>query len=91
MRSCASPRSSKHKAKRCVHAGFSVYAAIHPTASGLARDQLRTRLADLPGSTDGEDPVWPGLELDELLHRVVVESSIGYAPLIATMRGATLP
>ena len=61
------------------------YAAEHPTASGLARDQLRTRLGNLSTGT-GEDLPWPGLELDELLHRVVVETSLGYAPLIATLR-----
>ncbi len=61
------------------------YAADHPTANGLARDQLRTRLGNLPAGT-GEYLPWPGLELEELLHRVVVESSLGYAPLIATLR-----
>ena len=61
------------------------YAADHPTASGLARDQLRKRLSSLPAGTEGDHP-WPGLELDELLHRVVVESSLGHAPLIATLR-----
>ena len=62
------------------------YAADHPTASAPARDELRTRLAKLPASANVE-PVWPGLELDDLLHRIVVESNIAHAPLIATLRG----
>ena len=48
----------------------------------FARDSTRCRPA-----SDAE-PAWPELELDDLLHRIVVESNIAHAPLIATLRGA---
>ena len=66
------------------------YAADHPLASQLVRDELRTRLDTFPASASAE-PVWPGMELDDLLHRIVVESKIGYAPLVAKLRGAPDP
>jgi tetratricopeptide (TPR) repeat protein len=62
------------------------YAVDHPTASAPVRDEIRARLDKLPPST-GAEPAWHGLELDDLLHRVVVESNIAHAPLIATLRG----
>jgi predicted ATPase/DNA-binding SARP family transcriptional activator len=63
------------------------FAAAHPSASAAARDELRRRLATL--SEDSTDPpAWPGIELDELLNRIVVESPQAYAPLIASLRGS---
>jgi DNA-binding SARP family transcriptional activator/tetratricopeptide (TPR) repeat protein len=62
------------------------YAADHPTASAPVRDDIRARLDKLPASEHAEPP-WPKLELDDLLHRIVVESNIAHAPLIATLRG----
>ena len=66
------------------------YVAAHPTANGLVRDQFLRRLSELPASASAES-AWPELELDELLHRIVVESKIAHAPLIATLRGASVP
>ncbi|HTT11028.1 MAG TPA: tetratricopeptide repeat protein [Burkholderiaceae bacterium] len=62
------------------------FAAAHPAASAPEREALHTRLADTPAGDAG--PAWPGLELEELLHRVVAESGVAYAPLIALLRGA---
>jgi len=62
------------------------YAADHPTASALVRDEIRARLGKLPASEHAEPP-WPKLELDDLLHRIVVESNVAHAPLIDTLRG----
>jgi hypothetical protein len=62
------------------------YAADHPTASAMVRDAIRRRLGTLPAVVNAT-PAWPGLELDDLLHRIVVESNAAHAPLIATLRG----
>jgi predicted ATPase len=63
------------------------YAADHPMASRLVRDQIREQLGKLAASESAE-LAWPGLELDDLLHRIVVESNIAHSPLIALLRGA---
>jgi len=63
------------------------FGADHPAASALTRDDLRQRLAQRPGADDPPS-AWPGIELDELIHRIVVESHIAHAPLIATLHGA---
>ena len=63
------------------------YAADHPTANAVARDEFRRRLETLPAVVNATPP-WPKLELDDLLHRIVVESNVAHAPLIDTLRGA---
>ena len=63
------------------------YAADHPTASAPVRDEIRRRLETLPAAVNAT-PAWPKLELDDLLHRIVVESNVAHAPLIDTLRGA---
>ena len=62
------------------------YAADHPKASAMVRDAMRRRLETRPAVANSA-PDWPGLELDDLLHRIVVERNIAHAPLIATLRG----
>ncbi len=62
------------------------FAAAHPSTRAPDRDEFRARLAQW-GAAPSAAPAWPGLELDELVHRIVVESSIAHAPLIATLRG----
>ena len=62
------------------------YAAAHPTANGQVREQFLRRLSKLPRA-DAE-PCGRELEMDELLHRIVVESKVAHAPLIAALRGA---
>ena len=61
------------------------YAVDHPKANVMIRDSIRRRLEKLP-ATDSAEPDWPGLELDDLLNRIVVESNAAHAPLIATLR-----
>jgi tetratricopeptide (TPR) repeat protein len=65
------------------------FAADHPSTSAPERAVIRARLADWPMDAGADaKPVWPGLELDELVHRIVVESNLAHAPLIAALRGA---
>jgi ATP/maltotriose-dependent transcriptional regulator MalT len=65
------------------------YAASHPKASAPARDEIQMCLERLPRGTQIEPLL--DLDLDDLLHRVVAESKIAHAPLIATLRGAPIP
>jgi hypothetical protein len=62
------------------------FGANHPAASAPIRDELRKRLAQ-QGGADDDASTWPGIELDELIHRIVVERDIAHAPLIAALRG----
>ena len=63
------------------------FAAEHPATAPIERDLLHQALARLPSTDEAQTP-WPGLSLEELAHRVVVESDIAHAPLIATLRRA---
>jgi ATP/maltotriose-dependent transcriptional regulator MalT len=63
------------------------HAADDPSTGPLERDELRRCLQRLPTTEEAPMP-WPGLSLEELTHRIVVETDIAYAPLIATLRGA---
>jgi predicted ATPase/DNA-binding SARP family transcriptional activator len=62
------------------------FAADHPAIGATERDQVRARLAKLPSDVPH---AWPGLELDELVHRIVVERNVAYGPLIAALRRAS--
>lgn len=62
------------------------FAAAHPSTSAPQRAEIDGQLARLPTATS-QAPPWPRLELAELVHRIVVESGIGHAPLIAALRG----
>ena len=66
------------------------FAAEHPSMSVHGRNDKRARLAQWPCAACAT-PVWPGLELDELVNRIVVEGNIAHAPLIAALRGAQQP
>jgi predicted ATPase/DNA-binding SARP family transcriptional activator len=57
--------------------------AMHPAD----RDRIRGKLA-AERARSGPEPSWPGIELDELVHRLVVESGTAHAALIAALRGA---
>ncbi len=61
------------------------FAAGHPAISVPDREAALARLAHLPAPAHVE-PAWPGLELDELVHRIVVERPVAHAPLLALMR-----
>lgn len=66
------------------------FASAHPAMPAAEREELRERLAKIPG--DGVPlPAWPGLELDELVQRGIVETPLAYAPLIARLRAAFQP
>jgi tetratricopeptide (TPR) repeat protein len=62
------------------------FAAGHPSLSAPQRSEIRARLAKWPLEA-GAEPAWPGLELDELVHRIVAEAAESHAPLIAGLRG----
>jgi predicted ATPase/DNA-binding SARP family transcriptional activator len=62
------------------------FAADHPSTSVPVRDEVRGQLATLPAAA-GPDPAWPGIELDELIDRIVGEADVAYQPLIAALRG----
>jgi hypothetical protein len=64
------------------------FAADHSTATPTVRDQIRSRMAQLPAAP-GPQAGWPAIELDELVHRIVVEASLAHAPLIAALRPAS--
>lgn len=69
----------------CAHAVLE-FALAHPGTGPLERDELHRALGRLPASD--VRLAWPGLSLDELAHRIVVERAVAYAPLIATLRAA---
>jgi predicted ATPase/DNA-binding SARP family transcriptional activator len=62
------------------------FAAEHALTSAAESAEIRARLASMPPPAAPGAP-WPGLALDELAHRIVVESSVAHAPLIAALRG----
>jgi hypothetical protein len=62
------------------------FASGHQAASEAIRGDIRARLDTWPGAATAV-PAWTGMELDELIHRIVAESSVAYAPLIATLGG----
>ena len=62
------------------------FAVEHPAIDPADRAEMRGRLAQRGISTNAL-PAWPGLELEPLVHRVVAETPIAYAPLIALLRG----
>jgi ATP/maltotriose-dependent transcriptional regulator MalT len=57
----------------------------HPSADAPEREQLQAALAPWPAPA--ALPPWPGLTLDELLHRIAVETDSAQRPLIAQLRG----
>ena len=69
----------------CARAALA-FAAAHPSLTVLGRDEIRERLAQW-GPGTGAPLQWPDLGLDQLIHRIVVEASVGHAPLIASIRG----
>ena len=62
------------------------FVAGHPDLSAALRREAGERLARLPAAA-GPLPDWPGLDLDELVHRIAGEGPLAHAPLIAALRG----
>lgn len=71
------------------HAGAArrvlAFAADEPSLSAPDRDELRAAWARR-ASAATLDPPWPGIGLDELLQRILVERELAHAPLIAALR-----
>lgn len=65
------------------------YVQSHPLASAPTRREAQEETSALPMSTDAVLPA-PNMGLEELLHRIVLEANIAYAPLIAQLHGARL-
>jgi tetratricopeptide (TPR) repeat protein len=63
------------------------FAANHPAATPGVRTELQRLLDEVPAD-DVEVAPWPGLELDDMLRRIVAESPAGCVHLIAALRGA---
>jgi predicted ATPase/DNA-binding SARP family transcriptional activator len=63
------------------------FAAGHPLMHPGDRKRLAEKLA-AERAKRGQEPPWPGIELEELAHRIVVESHTAHRALIAGLRGA---
>ena len=63
------------------------FATEHPAMPAQRLEEKRARLTQWPECA-GAAPAWPGLELSELVNRIVVETEVAHAPLIAALRGA---
>jgi predicted ATPase/DNA-binding SARP family transcriptional activator len=64
-----------------------VFVVKHPSTYFSDRNEIRQRLTQWHPAAGGE-PAWPGFDLGELVQRIVAETPVAYAPLIAIMRGA---
>ncbi|MES2957753.1 MAG: tetratricopeptide repeat protein [Pseudomonadota bacterium] len=62
------------------------FAIAHPLTSAPDRDEISAQLAQW-GRHPGDDLPWPGVELNELLQRIVAEAGLAHAPLISLLRG----
>jgi len=60
------------------------FVAGHPLANAPAREEALRQRAEWPAPA--RELAWPGITLDELATRVVNETGVAYAPLIATLR-----
>ena len=61
------------------------YAIDHPAATAPVREELRAQLLAISETVPGL-PVWPDIDLDDLIRRIVVEEKLAHAPLIAALR-----
>lgn len=62
------------------------FALGHPSITAADRDELRGAHARFAVPAQPDSP-WPGIELDELLHRIVIEREVAFAPLIGALQG----
>jgi hypothetical protein len=60
------------------------FVAEHPLANAPAREEALRQRAQW--TVPARELAWPGITLDELATRVVNETGVAYAPLIATLR-----
>jgi predicted ATPase/DNA-binding SARP family transcriptional activator len=61
------------------------FAAAHPSVAMPVRDDMLARL----GGLAPRERAWPLMDLDTLVHRVILETGTAHAPLVALLRGAT--
>jgi tetratricopeptide (TPR) repeat protein len=62
------------------------FATEHPAVPARERERWRERLAQLP-AVDAQRS-WPGIELDELLDRMVLEARHAHSALLSSLRAA---
>jgi len=60
------------------------FVSAQPGLPAPDRDAVQRQLAALR-EPDEPDDSWPGLGLDELVHRIVLETPIAHAPLISAL------
>jgi predicted ATPase/DNA-binding SARP family transcriptional activator len=70
----------------CAHRVLT-FASDAPSVSVPERDEIQSRLARLSAEVRPGPPRLP-FDVRELVHRIVVETSIAHAPLIAALRGS---
>jgi hypothetical protein len=58
------------------------FVGLQPGLSAPDREAVQRQLAALP---EPNEDSWPALGLDELVHRIVLETPIAHAPLIALL------
>ena len=58
----------------------------HPLAHAPARDEARARMAQWAARPDAQ-MAWPGMDFDELVHRMLIEADTAHASLVANLRG----
>jgi predicted ATPase/DNA-binding SARP family transcriptional activator len=63
------------------------FTVTHPATTPAARKEALIHLSGVSAS-DRKAPPWSGLELDDVLQRIVAEHELAYAPLIASLGGA---
>jgi len=68
----------------CAHSVLE-FCLGHPALPAPERDHVRRVIAEMPRAATKLK--WPGIALDELVNRVVVEAGAAHAPLIAELRG----
>ncbi len=61
------------------------FAAGHPAMDARERDVIRGRLSRW-GPAKGARKTWAGPALEDLVNRIVLETTVGHAPLITTIR-----
>jgi tetratricopeptide (TPR) repeat protein len=70
----------------CARA-VTTFVLSHPLATAATRKDALARLSN--AELDAEPALeWPGIDIDDLIGRVVLEAGQAYAPLIAALRGA---
>jgi ATP/maltotriose-dependent transcriptional regulator MalT len=62
-------------------------AATHPATTHQIRSTIRELQERWPDASIGDETKGPLPDFDELVRRIVAETSVSHAPLIATLRG----